>query len=48
MKVNEYQEHLQKQNVSADNIKKQILIIKDFLKFLSDWSFNDITAAGKH
>jgi hypothetical protein len=48
MKIEEYREYLQKQDIPDDTIEKQMSIISDFTRFLIDPGLKEITAdAGK-
>lgn len=47
MKIEEYKEYLKGKGVSVDTIEKQIALIEDFVKFLTDSGLKEVTAAGK-
>jgi hypothetical protein len=48
MKIREYREHLQRQDIPGDAIEKQMAVIGDFIKSLTDLDLKETTAtAGK-
>ena len=43
MKIEEYREYLQRQSIPGDAIEKQMAIIGDFVKFLTDLGLKETT-----
>lgn len=44
MKIEKYREHLQRQDILGDAIEKQMAVIGDFVKFLTDLGLKETTA----
>ncbi len=47
MRIAEYREHLQVQDISMDVIEKQMVVVADFAKFLTALGLKDTSTAGK-